>query len=92
MGTLNITSNNEIDITEISSFSWGEISNTFYINLSTKQDKGSYQKVGLLFQNKELRVAVNNESYNLGKAQLGYHEGDGPLITNFRIKTLRYKG
>ncbi|WP_083600886.1 Thoeris anti-defense Tad2 family protein [Xenorhabdus thuongxuanensis] len=83
MGALNITSNNEIDITEISSFSWGEISNTFYINSSTKQDKGSYQKVGFLFQNKELRVVVNNESYNLGKAQLGHHEGDGPYDYEF---------
>ncbi|PHM45589.1 Thoeris anti-defense Tad2 family protein [Xenorhabdus miraniensis] len=83
MGALNITSNNEIDITEISSFSWGEKSNTLYINISTKQDEDSYQKVGALFQNKELRVVVNNESYNLGRAQLGHHEGSGPYDYEF---------
>ncbi len=83
MGSLNITSNNEIDITEISSFSWGEKNNTFYINPSTKQNKESYQKVGALFQNKELRMVVNGESYNLGKAQLGHHEGGGSYDYEF---------
>ncbi|MDX7989249.1 DUF2829 domain-containing protein [Xenorhabdus sp. 12] len=82
VGALNINENNTTDIARITGFNWGK-NNIFYINLSTKQDTESYQNIGLLFQNKELQVIVNNKSYNLGKAYLGHHENGGPYDYEF---------
>ncbi|WP_047682512.1 MULTISPECIES: MW1434 family type I TA system toxin [Xenorhabdus] len=67
-GELNMKSNN-LDILNILAFcstygyGWGIM---FFLGITTRQDKESYQKVRKLFQNNDLWVTVDSKHYNLG--------------------------